>query len=146
MSDYPYRNAESCLYDYLENLSRIDALRVDLRMLGGTSSVKAQQYDAIPCSGGVTDNVSARLERIEELEADILQLERRTKPVERLLADLSSPYVLEQGRKEMLEILRLRYLYKNSWEMTAEKLNMTKPTLYRRKKDLVIMAMRYMAL
>lgn len=143
--EYPFRFAERCLYDYKENVARLEALRVELRALDAMSSVRVQTYGGIPGNGEPQDAVSARLEKIEKVEQNILSLERRTRPVEMLLADLSSPYVLEPARKEMLEILRLRYLHTNTWERVMESLKMGKATFVRRRRELVDMAVRYLA-
>ena len=143
--EYPFRFAERCLYDYLENVARLEALRVELRALDALSSVRGLAYDGAPGSGEPYDAVSARLEKIERVEQNILFLERRTRPVEMLLADLSSPYVLEPARKEMLEILRLRYLHANTWERVMSILKIGKATFLRRRRELVDMAVRYLA-
>ena len=142
--EYPFRFAERCLYDYLENVARLEALRVELRALDAISSVRVQTYDGIPGNGEPHDAVSVRLEKIEKVEQNILSLERRTRPVEMLLADLSSPYVLEPARKEMLEILRLRYLYGNTWGRVMDELRIPQTTFARRRRDLVDMAGRYL--
>jgi len=142
--EYPFRFAERCLYDYLENVARLEALRVELRALDALSSVRGLAYDGAPGSGEPYDAVSARLEKIERVEQNILFLERRTRPVEMLLADLSSPYVLEPARKEMLEILRLRYLHANTWERVMNALRISQATFARRRRALVEMAERYL--
>ena len=85
--EYPFRFAERCLYEYLENVARLEVLRTDLKVLDAVSSVKVQTYDGVPGSGSPSDAVSARLERIERVEQDILYWERRTKPIGRLLND-----------------------------------------------------------
>lgn len=143
--NFGFRFAERCLYDYLENVARLEALRVELRALDSLSSVRVQKYDGIPGNGEPQDTVSARLEKLERIEQHILSLERRTRPVEMLLADLSSPYVLEPARKEMLEILRLRYLHANTWERVMSILKIGKATFLRRRRELVDMAVRYLA-
>lgn len=144
-NDFYFRFAERCLYDYLENVARLEALRVELRALDALSSVRGLAYDGAPGGGEPYDAVSARLEKIERVEQNILFLERRTRPVEMLLADLSSSYVLEPARKEMLEILRLRYLHANTWGRVMESLQIGKTTFLRRRRELVDMAVRYLA-
>ena len=68
--DPVFRRAEGYLYGYRENVARLEALRSELKRLDAMSSVGAQRYDAPP-SEGIADPVSARLERIEKVEADI---------------------------------------------------------------------------
>ena len=72
LKDNPaFRRAEGYLYGYKANVARLEVLRTDLKVLDALSSVGAQRYDAPPSEGGA-DPVSARLERIEKVEADIL--------------------------------------------------------------------------
>ena len=49
--NFGFRFAERCLYDYLENVARLEALRVELRALDSLSSVRVQTYDGIPGNG-----------------------------------------------------------------------------------------------
>ena len=143
--EYPFRFAERCLYDYLENVARLEALRADLRTLDALSSAKGQTYDALPCLGYLRDAVSARLERIERVEQDILHLERRTLPVRRLHNDLRESYVLEGSPKMILRrILELFYLGENTWQATAEELGLGKTSFFQKRKELVELAIRYL--
>lgn len=141
-----FRKAEGYLYSYRENVARLETLRATLRELGAASSAKAQQYDTPP-SAGVADPVAERLERIERVELDILLLERWTKPIERLIEDLSSPLVLDGSiNAELRGILELRYLGGNTWERTADELNMGRSTYWRKRQILVEKAVRYLGL
>ena len=145
--EYPFRRAERCLYDYLENVARLEALRADLRAADALASVKGQAYDGGPRFGGYGDPVSARLERIEEIEREVLYLERWTRPIERLMKDLSSLDILAGSPKaDMLRILQLRYLGANTWKQTKASVDLSERTFSRRRKDLVNMAGRYMGL
>ena len=107
-SNFQFRFAERCLYDYKTNVARLEVLWADLRTLDAISSAKGQTYDAIPCLGHLRDAVSARLERIEGVEQDILHLERRTLPIRRLYDDLREDYILEgSSRKKHFNIRSL---------------------------------------
>ena len=139
--DYPFRFAERCLYDYLENVARLEVLRVELKALDAMSSTGSPKYDGMPAPGDPRDAVSARLERIERVEQDILHWERKTLPIGRLLNDLQSPDVLADSPKiELLKILRLKYLGWNTWKRTRGALGMSEATLTRRRKELVDLA------
>lgn len=143
--EYPFRFAERCLYDYLENVARLEVLRADLKVLDAASSVKGQTYDALPCLGHLQDAVSARLERIENLEEDIRYLERRTEPIRRLYDDLRAGYVLEGSPKTILRgILELFYLGENTWQATAEELGLGRTSFFEKRKELVELTIRYL--
>ena len=147
LKDNPaFRRAEGYLYGYKANVARLEVLRTDLKVLDALSSVGAQRYDAPPSEGGA-DPVSARLERIEKVEADILHLERWTRPIERLMEDLGSPFVLEGSvKRELLAILKLHYLGGNTWGRTVDELSLGRTTFFQRKKELVQTAARYLGL
>jgi hypothetical protein len=143
--EYPFRFAERCLYDYLENVARLEVLRTDLRMLDAASSVKVQNYDGVPGSGYPSDSVSGRLQRIEKVEEDILHLERRTLPIRRLYNDLRENYVLADSPKMILRgILELFYLGENTWQATAEELGLSRMSFFRRRNELVALSLRYL--
>jgi len=145
--EYPFRFAERCLYDYLENVARLEALRTDLKVLDAISSVKVQNYDGTPGSGYPSDSVSGRLQRIERVEEDILYLERRTLPIRRLYDDLRAGYVLEGSPKTTLRrILELFYLGENTWQATAEELGLSRASFFRKKEELVRLSIRYLGL
>ena len=143
--EYPFRFAERCLYDYKTNVARLEVLRADLRTLDAISSAKGQTYDAIPCPGHLRDAVSARLERIEGVEHDILHLERRTLPIRRLYDDLREDYVLADSPKMILRgILELFYLGENTWQATASELRLSRMSFFRRRNELVALSLRYL--
>ena len=143
--EYPFRFAERCLYDYKTNVARLEVMRTDLRILDAASSAKGQNYDGLPCLGHLRDAVSARLERIENLEEDIQYLERRTEPIRRLYDDLRAGYVLEGSPKTILRgILELFYLGVNTWQATAEELGLGRTSFFEKRKELVELAIRYL--
>ena len=139
--------AERWLYDYLENVARLDVLRSELKTMDAMSSASGQTYGGASGADYPSDAVSTRLERIERVEQDILHCERRTKPIERLLNDLESPDVLEGSPKvELLKILRLRYFGLNAWRRVQDAVGVGRSTFARRRRELVDMAGRYLAL
>lgn len=143
--DYPFRFAERCLYDYLENVARLEALRAELRALDSLSSAGSPKYDGMPTTGYPRDAVSARLERIEIVEQDILGLERRTLPIRRLYDDLREDYVLADSPKMILRgILELFYLGENTWQATAHELGLGKTSFFKNRRELVKLAIRYL--
>lgn len=144
-NDFRFRFAERCLYDYKTNVARLEVLRADLKVLDAASSVNGQNYDGLPCLGYLRDAVSARLERIENLEEDIRYLERKTEPIRRLYDDLRAGYVLEGSPKTTLRrILELFYLGENTWQATAEELGLSRMSFFRRRNELVELSLRYL--
>ena len=142
--NFPFRRAERCLFDYPLYKGRLEALKDELSYLDKLSSVQVQNYDSIPNSSGQpADRVSARLEKINDVELEILRIECFTKPVERLLKDLSSDEYLGSAKKEMLAILKLRYLEGNTWQSVTEHLTIGKGTFNVRRKELVKLAINY---
>ena len=144
-NDFRFRFAERCLYDYKTNVAQLEVLRADLKVLDAASSVNGQTYDALPCLGYLRDAVSARLERIENLEEDIRYLERKTEPIRRLYDDLRAGYVLEGSPKTILRgILELFYLGENTWQATAEELGLGRTSFFEKRKELVELTIRYL--
>ena len=77
-----FRFAEKCLYEYKRNLACLEVLRDDLRVAQAGLDVRAQNYQyTFNLGGEVSDPVSARLIKIEQLEERISKLERLTKPI-----------------------------------------------------------------
>ena len=141
-----FGRAESCMYNYLENIARIEALRDALKIVDLMGSAKIQNYDAQPsAAGGHTDDVSRRIEKIEMFECLIRKTERWTKPITRLICDLEAPYSSPE-RKEMLGILRFKYLGGNTWDRTEGLLKMNRTTVYERREALVRMAIQYICM
>ena len=90
--NFGFRFAERCLYDYLENVARLEALRVELRALDSLSSVRVQTYDGIPGNGEPQDTVSACLEKLERIEQYMLLLScENFLPLKRFLQHLECP-------------------------------------------------------
>ena len=144
---YPFRFAERCLYEFPENKARLEGLRETLNLLDEASSAATQKFDAPSAHTATSDNVSARLLRIEAAEEEIARLERRVKPIQRLLDDLEAPYVLDGSPKsDLLKILRLYYFGGNVSVAVARSLYINKRTLLRKRDELVRMAVRYLGL
>ncbi|WP_409152099.1 hypothetical protein [Fretibacterium fastidiosum] len=55
--------AERCLYDYLENVARLDVLRSELKTMDAMSSASGQTYGGASGADYPSDAVSTRLER-----------------------------------------------------------------------------------
>ena len=122
---FPFKFAESCMYNYLENVARIEALRDELKILD-KRTVKVQKYEEHLSPRGYIENVPERLFKIDALEALIKDIERYTSPITRLLVDLESPYNLSTERQGLLGILQVRYLHKNTWERTLNHLEISR--------------------
>lgn len=130
MSEFFFRWAERCLYDYPANVERLERLRENLRRM---SSMPVQNYQPGKKSG-TTDPVGRYVERVMELEEEITRLESRVAPVERLLGKLAlGPALL----RDMAKILALRYWEKRTWPEIAEETGLAERTLFRRRELIV---------
>ena len=143
-----FRSAEKWLYEYKRNLAGLKVLREDLWVAQAGFDVHTQNYQyTFNHNGEVSSPVHARVERIESLEARIRWLERYTTPITRLIEDLTAPEVLEYSEnKALMNILRLMYFGKNLPEMIIDELKITRRTFFRQRRELVNMAISYLAL
>ena len=144
--DEYYRYAEKCLYDYRRNVACLEILRDDLRVEKAGTDVHAQSYQSVLDFGGDPSNpVQARMMRIEKLEERIRILERLTRPITRLIQDLTAPYVREGSVKaEMYSLMELYYFGQNTVEIVLSELHIGKHGMYNLRRDLVKLLMRYM--
>ena len=143
-----FRSAEKWLYGYKRNMAGLKILREDLRVAQAGLDVHAQNYQYIfSATGEVSSPVHARVEKIESLEGRIRWLERYTKPITQLIEDLTAPEVLEYSEnKSLMDILRLMYFGKNPPDVIISELKITRRTFFRQRRELVNMAISYLAL
>ncbi|MBQ7214841.1 MAG: hypothetical protein IJS39_02520 [Synergistaceae bacterium] len=143
-----YRFTEKCLYEYPANSAKLKALLDELELLRTSSDVHGHSYDVgSNVNGSHSEPVSAYVERLESVEHAIRNVKRYVEPVTRLVADLSSAYVLENSKaEECREILYLHYFGKNALQSILNRLNVSKSVFYERRKYLVQKAMKYLGL
>ncbi len=143
----PFRIAERCLYNYQPNLARIETLRQRLTLLEDTSSVKVQNYKMRFSGGEPSCPVAERTEKIDSLERQIANLEALTAPITRMMQDWNMEYGLDSSQnRDLLQLLRLRYLAGGTWPEIAEKLNTSVTALKRWRQTLVNRAIDYLCL
>lgn len=142
----PFCFAERCLYNYHQNLSKIETLRERLDALRG-SAVKAQSYEPIFQGGDVSRPVEDRAVKICDLEGQIAYCERCTSPITRLIADLEKEYGFDSASpKDLLRLLRLRYFAQGTWPQIAKKFKVGERTLRDWRQELVKKAIEYLCL
>ena len=143
-----FRYAEKCLYEYKRNLCGLGVLQEDLRVAHAGLDVHGQNYQyTFEFTGEVSNPVHSRLVKIEGIEEKIRYLERHTKPITQLIEDLTAPEVLEYSENKMLmEIMKLMYFGKNPPESIMNELNIARTTFFKRRRELVNMAVSYLAL
>ena len=143
-----FRYAEKCLYEYKRNMAALEVLRGDLRIAQADVDVHAQNYQAVFTSDGEPSNpVEARLMKIENIESKIQFLERNTKPITKLIEDLSAPENLEGSVNRMLlGVMKLFYFGKNFPEVIMEELSIAYRTFVRRRRELVFTVIGYLAI
>ena len=143
-----FRYAEKCLYGYQRNVACLKVLREDLRLEEAGTDVHAQNYQyTFGFTGEPSNPVEARQMKIESLRERIRVLERCTKPITELIGDLTSPNVLNgSSNAAMMEVMRLMYFGGNLPEVIIEELRIARSTFFKRRRQLVYVAMAYLAL
>jgi len=142
-----FRYAEKCLYEYKRNIAALDVLRDDLKIERASTDVHAQSYQlSFGFNSEPSNPPESRLIKIENLESKIKLLERRTKPITQLMADLNAPENLKgSDNKLLLDILKLLYFGKNTINAIMNELYISRRTFARKRRDLVLLAADYLA-
>lgn len=143
-----FKYAEKCLYEYKRNLAGLRVLREDLRVIQAGLDVHAQNYQyTFNFTGEISNPVQSRLLKIESLEERIRKLERVVNPITQLIEDLTAPEVLEYSpSNDLLQVLKLMYFGKNPPDAIMNELNIARRTFFRQRRELVNMAISYLAL
>ena len=143
-----FRYAEKCMYEYKRNMACLEILREDLRVERTGTDVHVQNYQyTFNFTGDPSNPVQARLMKIEQLEERIRKLERWTKPITMLKSDLTSPESLDTSHnKELYEVMELMYFGNNQPDAIIEELKVARRTFYNRRRELVCIAISYLAL
>lgn len=142
-----FRYAESCLYNYQLNLSKIKTLSEKLESLEQGSSVKAQSYEAMSFGGEVSRPVEQRAMSIINLQDQLKKLECCTRPIARMVEDLGKDYGLgDTPDKIYLLLLELRYFAKGTWTQIAQKMQISEETLKYWRQRLVRQAIEYLCI
>ena len=123
-------------------------MREDLRVTQADTDVRVQNYQyTFGFNGEPSNPIQARLIKIETLEERIKQLERITKPLTLLMENLNAPEVLDGSENKILyEILRLMYLGKNIPDAIIDELKIARRTFFKRRRNLVNLAVSYLGL
>lgn len=142
-----FRHAEKCLYGYKRNVACLKVLREDLRVLEASTDVHAQNYQYQFTETNVPSNpIEARQIKMEALQARIRKLERCTNPITELMRDLTSPDVLNgSSNLALMEILKLMYFGGNTPDVIISTLNIARRTFFKRRRELVNIAITYLA-
>ncbi|MBR2207269.1 MAG: hypothetical protein IJ859_00505 [Synergistaceae bacterium] len=127
---------EKCLYGYKANLAELEVLYEERKNL---MSLHGQTYE-INNSSGEQDPVGNIVNQGFSLDKRISQLEKRVKPVDKLMKDLQGSSLRVQ---QMSEILRLKYINHEDKDSIKKKVAVSDITLWRRTKDLIALAKRY---
>ena len=143
-----FRYAEKCLYDYKQNMACLNVLRDDLRVEEAGTDVHAQNYQQpFGGTGEPSNPVESRQIKIDKLYERIHVLERYTKPITKMIENLTSPDSLNGSNNEVLmEILRLMYFGGNTPDAIVDKLKIARRTFFRLRRELVCVAIAYLAL
>ncbi len=126
----------------------LEILSGDLQIKRSGSDVHAQSYqNPFSFSGEPSSPVHSYVVSIEILESRIRHLERWTKPITKLIADLNSPYALSGSKNtDLLQILNLMYFGENPPKEVMNELKIPDRTFTRRRRELVRIAIDYLGL
>ena len=139
-----FRYAEKCLYGYKRNIACLKILREDLKIQRAGNDVHAQNYErTLDFTGEPSSPVHSYVVGIETLESRIQLLERRTKPITKLMEYLNGD---NPKKADMKQILELMYFRGNQPKQVIEELKMPKRTFTRRREALVRLAIDYLGL
>ena len=143
-----FRYAEKCLYGYKRNMACLKVLREDLRVEEAGTDVHAQNYQyTFGFTGEPSNPVEARQIKIENIQERIRMLERCTNPITALIADLTSPNVLNgSNNAAMMDIMRLLYFGGNTPDVIIDELNIARRTFFRIRRSLVYTTIGYLAI
>lgn len=142
-----FRFAESCLYNYQLNLSKLATLSDKLEMLERGLSVKAQSYEAMPCGGDISRPVEQRALQIADIESQIANLKYCTQPIARMMNSLKREYGIDDAlNKKILELVELRYFARGSWPQIADKLQVSIDTLKYWRQQVVELTIEHLCL
>ena len=132
----------------MKNMACLEILRGDLQVQKAGNDVHAQNYQNQFCfSGEPSSPVHSYFVSIETLEERIKYLERWTAPISKMIADLNNPYTLSSSKNtDLLQILNFMYFGDNSPHEVMIELNITKRTFFRRRYELVCIAIDYLGL
>ena len=127
---------ERCLYEYKANVASIEAMKAEHDDL---TSAHCQTYEGHTLNG-VSDPVFEVTARKMGLESRIARTERKTRPVERLKADLTGN---DLRIVQMREILNFKYINQEGNEKTQELMAVSSRTYWRRVRELLWLAKKY---
>ena len=128
---------EKCLYDYKANIAEIEAL---IEKRSGLMSMRAQSYHSNN-SYEVNDPVGNTVNQKLAIDKRISKLEKCVKAVEKLVNDLNGS---ASNVRQMAGILQLRYIQHEDKEVIKEKIRISERTFWRRVKELIRLAKRYL--
>ena len=128
-------------------MAALNILREDLKVVQADTDCHAQSYQLTFGFGGEPKNPEeARVIKIEGIERKIQMLERYTKPITQMMADLNAPENLEgSDNKLLLQVLKLMYFGKNTPTAIMCELNIADRTFSRKRRELVFLTLDYLA-
>ena len=139
-----FRYAEKCLYGYKRNIACLKILREDLKIQRAGNDVHAQNYEmTLDFTGEPSSPVHSYVVGIETLESRIQLLERRTKPITKLMEDLNGD---NPKKADMKQILELMYFRGNQPKQVMTELKVSRRTFARRRNMLVRLTIDYLGL
>ena len=127
---------ERCLYDYKANIAALEVLIAERNNL---KSIHGHSYEVINSSVGA-DPVSRTVNNLMALEKKIDRLNKKIRPVNKLISDLSGRALRLQQIKK---ILTLKYLEHENNSYIQKEIGISVSTYWRRVQELLRIARKY---
>ena len=124
---------EKCLYDYRANVAALEMLIEEKNNL---KSIHGHSYEINNSSVGA-DPVASTVNNLMALEKKIARLEKKIKPVNELLENLSGSDLRFQ---QMKDILKMKYFNHESVRYILKELAISERTFRRRIRELLHLA------
>ena len=128
---------EKCLYEYKSNVAVLDYLREERKNL---ASIHGHNYENSSTPNS-SDPVLTTVNLGMELERKIACVEKRIKPIARLLSDLTAGRSLRV--QQLRDILCLKYIAHEDNQRVQEEMKVSVSTYWRRVRELLRLARKY---
>ena len=142
-TDDIFRQTEKRLFNYGVNITKLVTLQSKLHELKQHGDIHTQDYQTTGANNhGVSNPVLNYTEKVLSIEHKIKKLKRDIIPIVRLITDLQRDN--SQKARDFIILLREYYANKHSLKEIAEQTGKSRRTLYSRRRELVIMVLKYL--
>lgn len=146
LDDLQYRTTEKYLYSYRFDKMRLKQANDEYKILRERTDIHVQKYvPSYPSEGSYSDPVSEYCQKIFAYRKIIKRLKKRINTVKKLNSDLNAGQFGEHSYI-MQKILKNIFLRGMSKYIFCKEYKLSSRTFYRRKRELVNIAVKYFEL